>query len=315
MILTQLDGPPQPDLAGALAVFETCFTYPLGPGRSFRIDHGADYPRFFRAIGRPACFVGHQDKVVATLGIAIRRLLFPDGSERSVAYFGDLRILPEARGGVVLRRLAQAAMAWACPQVEAAFAVVMDGTRATPTAYTGRLNIPAFTALGHILVLRIPTESASSPIGIENFGGEDKAGQECYRRLSTGRYASVGGTPAERSQTVPVWMVHPDGSACGHLEDTTRAKRLIADDGSEMLSAHLSFFACATPGAGAELIRAALHRANRSGFPALFVSVPAREGQALHAALAVPGTVAAPATVYGAGLAPGFDWMINTAEI
>ncbi|MBV9123277.1 MAG: hypothetical protein JO112_07970, partial [Planctomycetes bacterium] len=117
MILHQLAGPPPPELARALAIFERDFTYPLGPGRSFRIDHGQDYPRFFRAIGKAGCFVAvGPDGVVGTLGATVRRLLLPDGSERPILYLGDLKIAPPARGGAVLLRLARATEAWARPQ-------------------------------------------------------------------------------------------------------------------------------------------------------------------------------------------------------
>ena len=61
MNLHHLSGPPTPELARALATFEEQFTYPLGPDRWFRISHGDDYPRFFRAIGEAACFVAERD--------------------------------------------------------------------------------------------------------------------------------------------------------------------------------------------------------------------------------------------------------------
>src|SRR5262249_11759480 len=43
------------------------------------------------------------------------------------------------------------------------------------------------------------------------------------------------------------WLVTSEGQACGLFEDTRRGKRLIADDGSQLISAHLSYFAFATP--------------------------------------------------------------------
>ena len=60
MIVHELHGPPAPELARALAEFEAGFTYPLGPGRTFHICHGDDYPCFFRAMGEAACFVAEQ---------------------------------------------------------------------------------------------------------------------------------------------------------------------------------------------------------------------------------------------------------------
>jgi len=315
MILHQLQGPPSPDLARALAEFESCFTYPLGPGRSFRICHGDDYPRFFRAIGEAACFVARrQERVVGTLGIAVRRLLLPEGSECLAAYVGDLKIVPEARGGMALLRLARAGEAWASPKVRAAYSVVMDGTPRTPTAYTGRAGIPAFQELGKVVVWRISTHPAVVDSDAR-FVTTSERGSACYRELSKGRYACPAGTPTERSESPPTWLVHPDGSACGLLEDTRRAKRLLADDGSEMRSAHLSCFAFRTPEAGAELFRVALRGAAALGFPALFVAVVPQDATSLAESLGESERVAAPATIYGAGLQAGPAWNINSSEI
>src|SRR5258706_2631104 len=149
MKIHQLSTLPSPSLARALEEFELPFTYPLGPGKFFRISHGEDYSLFFRSQGEASCFIAeHQGRVVGALGTVIRRLRMPDGTERSAAYFGDLKIAPEARGGTVLIRLARAADAWVRPRVQAAFGVVMGGTSLTPDAYTGRVGIPGFQDVG-----------------------------------------------------------------------------------------------------------------------------------------------------------------------
>jgi hypothetical protein len=315
MNVHRLCGPPPAELARALAAFETQFTYPLGPGRFFRISHGDDYPRFFRAIGTAACFVVEQQgSVLGTLGTAVRRLALPDGRERPVIYLGDLKVAPEARGGMALPRLVRAVQDWAGAQADAAFGVVMDGTRVTPERYTGRLGIPPFRELGKVMVLRLSTSSNSGDPD-DRFLRSAGSAAACYRRLSAGRYASPGGDPAERSEIVPVWLTHPDGSACGRLEDTRRAKRLIADDGTEMRSAHLSAFAFGDLPSGVELLYEAIRRAGSLRFPALFVAVPAAEAEGIRAALPEVEAVAAPATVFGAGLAPFPLWNINTTEI
>ena len=98
------------------------------------------------------------------------------------------------------------------------------------------------------------------------------------------------------------------------LEDTRKAKRLIADNGSELLSAHLSCFAYGSITAGSELVGAALRQAERLGFPALFVSVAEPDAEPFRAALSNFEIRAAPASVYGTGLIPAL-WNINTAEI
>lgn len=315
MNLHLLTALPQNDLAIALERFEEQFRYPLGAGRYFRIAHGEDYPRFFRAMGEGACFVAERDgNILGVMGVSLRRLAFPTGDVRVVAYLGDVKIDPQARGGRALLRLAGAVRHWVGARAEAAFAVVMDGTAVSPPRYTGRLGIPPFSELGKILVLRLPTLGNQKAPGNDWLVSEAQ-GSACYLRLSVGRYACPGGNPAERSEMEPLWLMEPSGKACGRLEDTRRAKRLIADDGTELQSAHLSCFTYRDPGAGVDLVRVALWHAAFRGLPALFLSVPASEAPDFCRLLDGMGTVLAPATIYGHGLEPGPLWNINTAEI
>lgn len=302
-------------MAQALAEFEEPFTYPLGPGKSFRITHGNDYTLFLRALGDAACFIAeHQGRVVGTLGAAVRRLQKPDGTECAVAYFGDLKIAMNVRGGTALARLARAAEACLRPRVEAGFGVVMDGTVATPDAYTGRARIPLFQDLGHLIVFRVPRCDNGSKGELCHFQTSQETGLGCYRSLTAGRYACVPGEAQQRSQIKPLWIINPDGSACGMLEDTRKAKRLITGDGSEMLSAHLSCFAYDTVSAGAQLIGIARRLIADLGFPALFVAVAQPDAKNLRESLPNMDITTAPATVYGAGLPAGI-WNINSSEI
>jgi hypothetical protein len=303
------------ELARALERFEAQFRYPLGPGRFFRVDHGADYPRFFRAMGEGLCFVAERDgHVRGVIGAALRRLAVPNGDERPVLYLGDLKIDPSARGGRTLVQLGEAVRQWVAGRADAAFAVVMDGTPATPTRYTGRLGIPPFSELSKTLVLRLATARISLDC-TDRWMTTAQQGESCYRRLSAGRYACPGGDPAERSEMAPLWLMEPGGRACGRLEDTRRAKRLIADDGQELQSAHLSCFAYDDVRAGVELVRLALGHAARRGLPALFVAIAPSVAESFCRPLADTGPVLAPATIFGAGLPAGPLWNINTAEI
>jgi hypothetical protein len=307
--------PISPVLAKALADFEVPFTYPLGSGKFFRITHGADYTLFFRAMGDGACFIAeHQGRVAGVLGTAVRKLWMPDGTERASAYMGDLKIAEDARGSTVLLRLARAAEAWLRPRVDMGFGVVMNGTAQTPDAYTGRCGIPVFQDLGQIVVFRIFVSDGCAKHNPGHFHTTQEAGLDCYRRLSLGRYACPADQPQKRSQIKPVWLMNPGGLACGMLEDTRKAKRLIAGDGSEMLSAHLSCFAYGAVAAAAELIRIALGQVACLGLPALFVAVARSDAQELRDALHPLEVLAAPATVYGAGLRTG-SWNINSSEI
>jgi hypothetical protein len=315
MKIHQISGPPSASLARALAEFEEPFTYPLGPGRSFRIAHGDDYTLFFRVLGDGACFIAeHQGRVVGALGSAVRQLRMPDGTERAVAYLGDLKIAVNARGSTVLVRLARSAEACLRPRVEAGFGVVMDGTVATPDAYTGRAGIPFFQDLGHLTVFRIPRSDEGSKGQPCHFQTTQEIGLACYRRLTAGRYACAPGDAEKRSQIKPLWLINQDGSACGMLEDTRKAKRLITGDGLELLSAHLSCFGYNTVSAGAQLIDIARRQLAGLGFPAMFVAVAQTDAREFRESLPNAEITAAPATVYGAGLPAGI-WNINSSEI
>jgi hypothetical protein len=306
-----LQDAPDTRLAQALAEFETQFTYPLGPGRAFRISHGDDYPRFFRAMGQAASIVVTDgDKVFGVVGIAVRKLLLPEGREMSVAYFGDLKVDPAARRSFVYLRLVWAADAWLKGRASVGFGVVMDGTSATPDAYTGSIGIPAARVLGKTIVWQFPCH-LQSPDAIHTDSDTVLA---CYRQLSRGRYASLGADPAHRSEMEPVGLVLPDGGGCGLVEDTRLCKRLITDDGTELRSAHLSFFAFRRPADGARVIRTAIDVAGRAGHPALFVAIAPHEAHELEAALGPHDKVVAPATIFGSGLDDGV-WNINTSEI
>jgi hypothetical protein len=203
---------------------------------------------------------------------------------------------------------------WVGARAAAAFAVVMDGTPTIPTRYTGRLGIPLFAELGKIMVLRLPTSGIQADPG-DGWLTNEQYGGASYLRLSAGRFACPGGNPAERSEMEPLWLMEPGGRACGRLEDTRRAKRLIADDGAEMQSAHLSCFAYDDPAAGIDLLQTALWHAARRSLPALFVAVAAAGAEQFCGHLNEIGAVLAPATIYGAGLEAGRNWNINTAEI
>ncbi len=315
MNVHSLSASPPPELARALDRFEEQFRYPLGPGRFFRIAHGEDYPRFFRAMGEGVCFVAEREgSILGVMGAALRRLALPGGEECLVVYVGDVKIDPPASGGRTLPRLVGAVRQWVGARAEAAFAVVMDGTPATPTRYTGRLGIPLFSELGKIMVLRLSTSGIQVDPG-DGWLTTRERGSVCYLHLSAGRYACPGGNPAERSEMEPLWLMEPGGQASGRLEDTHRAKRLIADDGVEMRSAHLSCFAYQNLRAGVELLRVALWHAARRSLPALFVAVAASEAKDFSQPLEGLGVVLAPATIYGTGLEPGPIWNINTAEI
>ncbi len=308
MTIHELHDAPPPPLAAALATFEARFTYPLGHGRTFSISHGDDYPRFLRSTGDDArCFVAERDgRVIGALGVSLRRLTLPDGTDRRAAYVGDLKVDPDARSPTAFARLARAADAWARPRVTAAFGVVMDGTAVAPADYTGRAGVEPFAAVATVAIRRLPTDADAADACAVVADAAD-----LFATLAAGRTWADGGDPAERSDIAPRWIVHPGGLACGRLEDTRRAKRLTTADGQEMVSGHLARLAWRTPAAAESVIQSARAHAARLGLPALFLSLP--DADALPST--VGGTTTAAATVYAAGLPAGADWSLDTSEI
>jgi hypothetical protein len=257
------------------------------------------------------CFVAERaGEVLGVLGLAATRVCIADGVEVPAIYLGDLKVAPAARGGRILTRLADAGGEWCRTRAAHGFGVVMDGTPVTPDRYTGRLGIPPFRAVAKIAVLRLPAR----PGGDACRAVDPDAGAERFARLAAGWMHTRGGNPLERSETPPVWLVTPDGAACGRFEDTRRAKRLIADSG-EMIAAHLSCIGYANHAALAALLRAACATAADRSFPAVFAAVPAHETDQVLAAVNEPGAVVAPATVYATGFDSDQPWSINTAEI
>jgi hypothetical protein len=312
----RIQGAPAPDLARSLAAFEREFRYPLGAGGHFRIEHGDDYPLFYRSMGDAACFVAEADgRVVGTACAALRPVLAPDGRETLTGYVGDLKVSKTRRGGLVLWRLAQALTEWGRDRATTAFAVVMDGTTALPSDYTGRAGLPGFEVAARTRIVGLPAAGRArrpSARAVEAPLGDVAA---CYARLSRGRFAVPVGRSSLRSVRAPTGFVLPGGEACVVLEDTARAKRLWREDGTEIVSGHLSTLAFATPEAGAEVVSAALEHCARDGIPAAWAAVAPGDEAPLLTALCLRDVIVAPATVYAVGFPLGAEWNVNTAEV
>ncbi len=308
-------------LANRLARFERQFRYPLGPGRFFRIVHGRDYSRFFRAMGRGVSFVAERpDRVVGVVGVARRILRLPDGARQVVIYVGDLKTEAGLLGGRAWRRLGSAMRDWALREgAVAAWSVVMDGTEAEPDRYTGRFGLEPFERLADLEILRIPATQVQGAIA-EDWEGEAAFGRRRWLALAEGHTLCLDGSPKLRSKMTPQWLISPDGGAVGLLEDTMRAKRLIflrgdSEDGVEMNVSHLTRCLWGRLVSGTALLRQALLRSAKLGYEAMFVAVPSGAADRVTSALGLPGVAVAPAGVWGYGLDRGKPWCVSTSEI
>ncbi len=301
----------------ALSTFEAKFRYPLGDAGFFSISHGPDYSRFYRSIGSPAWtyLATASGRVLGSLSLALQAVQMPGAD--SLLYLGDLKVLPVPDRGRVLRNLAQTALRdQDPPSAGAAYGIVMDGTAATPETYSGRAGIPSFHRCGSLLVLRIPSGSpASSSPDSPCLTAAEPAASASYRALAADRIASLGGDPSLRSRFPPTWLLHPAEKACGRLEDTLQAKRLLKDGTGELLSLHLACFAWSAAASAAQLLRQALHVACRHGFPALFTAIDAQDGPDLLPHLADLPLQISSASIYGLGLPHAGRWILHSSEI
>jgi hypothetical protein len=317
MKLHFLRASPPEGLGKALESFETQFRYPLGKDGTFSISHGHDYVKFFSAIGEATVVVvEHQGIVLATLAGVLRPLRFPHGQMQTVAYLGDLKVAPSARGGTMLARLFGAMReCLAIPSGGCGYAIVMDGTGSIPPSYTGRLQIPSFEPLSRLTILRISTTQIPELKMVRQIGNGEL--ESIHQKLAPeGAYIPLGGNPTLRSIRTPAALATETGRACGLLEDTGRWKRLLLSDGTELKASHLSRFAYANPADGALLIRQAASLCGASGTPTLFVALPEKAAPAFLSLLSDLAISQIPATVYGCGFEmKAKEWWVDTAEI
>ena len=269
-------------------------------------------------MGRGIRLVAERDgEVLAAIGASLRTLAL-EGVRRRLAYLGGAKAAPGAAGARAWLRLALAVRRWALAGgAQGAYAVVMEGTRASPDRYSGRLGLEPLSELGAIEALRIPAGGGRPDPAWSAASGEAEAR---WRELSRRQLAPLDGEPALRSESRPRWLLCPRGRAVGLLEDTRRAKRLheILPGGGErpMRAWHLSRCRWLDPGSGERLVRQALARLPRSaGEEALFLACSPAEARELAPRLASLELVRAPAAIWGTGVEPGLSWSVSASEI
>jgi hypothetical protein len=288
--------------------FEEEFLYPLGPDERFGVRQGDDPLLFFRCLGPAAMALAEDpDGILGAAALSRVRLRAPDDALVDAVYVGALKTHPRARAGRTLLRLAEAARRWAEARAVAAFGVVMAGSK-EPGSYTGRLGIPLFSLAATCAVLRVDCAAVLDPSAAPEIDAEK--GAALFRRLAAREYRVEARAPEARSERAGAWLALDDESACGYLEDTRLAKRLVREDGTELVSGHLSRFAYSSPDSARRLVASAARRCAESGRRFLFVGAPSGEPPPA----AVPGAALASASIWTFGL-PAGHWRLNTAEI
>ena len=305
-------------MAGAIHDFEDQFTYPLADGRSFKKLHDHDYSRFFRAIGPSACFLALDDKerILGMVGLATTKLRLPDGETRNAVYLADFKIAPDARFGATIYQLGVEAFKWALLRGSLVFSVVIDGSPA-PHRYSGKLGLPAIEPAAPLALVDIPTAPfADHPVPEELISDEPTV-RRLFQSLSRSRVASLGGDPGLRAHWRPTWLATPERTACACVEDNRLAKRLMASDGEELLSRHLTFFGAQSNDEAARILPAALAIAARDGVPSLYAVLHPDDAAALNTSVLDGAAHITGATIYAYSPVklPAVAWTLHAAEI
>lgn len=315
MKILQLAGNLPAELAPGYRRFEEESVYPLGGGRSFRVQHPAGSHAFFAAMGPALHVLGIDDQgIFASGAVALRTLHLPCGTTSRCAYFGDLRVSLRARGSLALHRALRALETWVGERADLGVGIVMEGTALTPSDYTGRVGLPAFYPVRHLDLWLLSGDPPTPPtLGVRQTTW--LALESELLRLAPGVVRPEVLLGQGRSEMAQQPLVTDPPGSCGILEDTRTVKRLILDDGKELRAGHLSCFAFNEPEAGASLLAHATRRARTAGLDSVFVSLTPEQAAQLQAQ-PVPGKILTTrAIVYSTSNVASCPWQWSSAEI
>lgn len=293
-----------------MSSFEKSFRYPLGLSGSFSISHGDDYSRFFRAMGKCKIYLAcHKGEIAGSLAV-VHRPVFLNGIKDNALFVGDLKI--KKGNGKLLYCLIKEAHDDNLELREAPqYGIMMKGTERRPSDYTGRLGLPKFKNMGEIAIIRVPVNSYD--LKEKSFEISTHGAITMAEELRKSENTFPIGRSAIRSLNKPRAFCLENKSAVCILEDTMTAKRLFADDGSEIVSGHLSSLQYFRVEDGVNLVKAIMPEAKRNNYPALFFSVPLEDKDEYLKNL--KGAHCAPAFIYGRNMEASCRWQLNTAEI
>lgn len=293
--------------------FEKQFWYPLNPTQKFRIVHPGNYATFFESMGEARCFVAVLgDEVVGVLSVTIRTRGTQAQDSTAVAYFADIKIAQHKRGSRVLLQLIQHSMAWLRGRVSSGYAVVMDGTAATPNRYTGRLGIPSFRQIGKVCMLVISTSvqiQVPTRVVTEKLL-QSRIPNQC-RKERFWLYSKLN----YRSEYEPTLLLDPATRAHGILEDTRKAKRLFNEHNEEIMFAHLSYVEYESPNDLISIIGEANQLAREAGFMECLITVPNGDRSIFQSLLGETLQQTLTATMFGKAMNAADTSLVYSSEI
>lgn len=304
-------------LKTSLATFERQFHYPLGENQSFSISHGEDYTAFYRSMGKATCLMAKTDenKILGTFCASLRYIQKTDKAQAVPAlYLGDLKIDVIQQKTRLFYQLAKRMSELVDGDNEIALSVMMDGTKNTPpSTYSGRVNFTSFLPISNYYILKFQATNYPYTEKRINYLTEENAFL-LYQKITDKDYFLLSDSTL-RSKMAPIWLADPEGKACGKLEDTEQAKRLITSDGHMLRSSHLSYFTFTDPVAGYALLLEAIKFSSQQNFLHTFIALNQNDFDLLSPLIKDLVYDVAPATLYGNIHATNLTLQLNTAEI
>ncbi len=252
------------DLNQALLEFEKGFQYPLSKEVSFLISHGPDYLRFFKSLGEVVLAVSFYNEKVVGVCVGVKQ---KDVLGRYCFYLCDLKVLSEYREMSVAYLVSKKLYQW-CRQfgINDFFAFVMGGTSKVSAFFRGRLDFPPLLIKHEYRVLRLDTEKR-----IVTHGTIDQsADYQPLFKFNNGKESSSN----------CMELIGPSFS--GVLEDTLYGKKIMLNDGVELLSSHLSDIKFSQISDLVELLEEARVKSQKLKYPGLFVAIPERVYQQIR---------------------------------
>lgn len=301
---------PLPDaLEAEYERFGANFFHALDGGSRFRVVHPGGTDVFFSDMGEAERLFAYGDDGLVGSLTWVRRCFARGG--RDVAYLCDLKIRPGH--GFALHALAGACtVRCRAAGIDAAYGVVMAGAHRTPDRYSGRMGIAGFRRVADFAILGFAARRDSGDATVRCVSPEEAA--SCRRMWEPASSPAAYGKGTRCSGMIPVGLV-ADGGACGVLEDTRRGKRLIGENGREIMTAHLRDFDFFRPVAGARVLRAALGLAAERGFDRILVALTHEKVSGLLSQTGDLSHIGSGASVFATGDCPGIPGVVPTSEI
>jgi hypothetical protein len=202
------------------------------------------------------------------------------------------------------------------PRCSLAFHIQLGTLPVNPAKMTGHFAIPRFRPMAEMTFAELPCRD-HMPLGeASRFVSDEARVRKAHRRLTRDRIAPVGGDPSLRSASRPIWLLHPDGSACACIEDYALGKRLYEMDGAEVRWRHVSFLGLSNADHATELLAAGLTLAGRDGAPSVRLITDRSTCQAL-VGVGEGAACLIPATAWGFTPLPlpKRPWTLNASEL